>query len=288
MRTFIEQTLNGFSFAALLFLLGSGFALTFGLMRMVNLGHGAIYLIGGYVGWSTINEWGGNFWLALLAGAGSTLVLGWVLERFLLRRLHGQETSELLLTMGFAFIAADLALTVWGGDPLSIKTPDFLAGSTTIGSITYPNIRFFTIVCAVVIGVALFLMMSRSKLGATVRAGVDNREMVSALGVNIQLVFTLVFVLGAALAGLAGVLGGSLLTLAPGSDSEILVFALVVVIIGGRGTIEGAMAGSLIVGLLDTYGKAYFPELSYFSIFVPMVLILLWRPQGLFGRAAVA
>jgi branched-chain amino acid transport system permease protein len=287
LQTFIEQTLNGLSFAALLFLLASGFALTFGLMRIVNLAHGAIYLIGGYVGWSTVNEWGGNFWLALVAGALSAVVMGFVLERFLLRRLRGQEASELLLTLGVAFLGADIALTVWGGDPLSIRTPGWLSGSTDFGGITYPNIRLFTVACSAAVAVLLFWMMLRTKLGATVRAGVDDRETASALGVNIDRVMTLVFILGAALAGLAGVLGGSVLTLAPGSDVEIHILAHVVVIIGGRGTIQGALAGSLIVGLLDSYGKAYFPELSYFSIFVPMVVILLWRPQGLFGRGAV-
>lgn len=288
MQTFVEQTLNGLSLAALLFLLGSGFALTFGLMRIVNLSHGVIYLIGGYVGWSTIEKWNGNFWLALVAGAASMLVLGGLIERFLLRKVRGEAMAELLLTLGLAFIGADLALMIWGGDSLSVRAPGVLAQSSHVGSITFPNVRLLIIGAALVIALALLWMMSRTKIGAIVRAGVDDRDIADALGINIDRVFALVFVLGTALAGLAGVFGGTVLTLAPGADAEILIFALVVVIIGGRGTIQGAVAGSLIVGLLDTYGKAYFPELSYFSIFVPMVAILLWRPQGLFGKGSVA
>jgi branched-chain amino acid transport system permease protein len=180
----------------------------------------------------------------------------------------------------------DLALAIWGGDPLAVRFPGGLGRSSHIGPLTYPNGRFFILGVAVVVAVLLWLLLKRTRIGAVIRAGVDDREMVSALGININRVFTGVFVLGAMLAGLAGVLGGAVLTLYPTGDSDILVFALVVVIIGGLGTLEGAVAGALVVGLLDNYGKAYFPELAYFTVFAPMVLILLWRPQGLFGRSS--
>lgn len=282
MQNFIQQTLNGITFAGLLFLLGSGFTLIFGLMRIVNLAHGATYLIGGYVGYTTV-KLTHNFLLALLAGGVSMALFGVVLERGLLRSLRGQPISELLLTMGVAFVMGDLALAVWGGDPQTVHMPGALDRSTALGPITYPNSRFFILAAAVAIVLLLYFLLGRTRAGAMIRAGVDDREMVSALGINIKRLFSAVFILGAALAGIAGVLGASLLTLYPGADTDILAFALVVVIVGGLGSLKGAVVGSLVVGLLDNYGKAYFPELAYFSLFAPMVLILLWRPQGLFG-----
>jgi branched-chain amino acid transport system permease protein len=281
-QNFIQQTLNGITYAGLLFLLGSGFTLIFGLMRIVNLAHGGTYLVGGYAGY-TVMRVTQNFVLALAAGALAMGVMGLVIERGLLRGLRGQPIPELLLTMGVAFILGDLALAIWGGDPLSIRMPGGLDRSTRLGAITYPNGRFFILAVAIAIALLLAFLLSRTRVGAMIRAGVDDREMASALGIDVNRLFTVVFILGAALAGLAGVLGASLLTLYPGADSEILTFALVVVILGGLGSLKGALAGSLVVGLLDTYSKAYFPEFAYFSLFAPMVVILLWRPQGLFG-----
>lgn len=283
---FLQQTMNGLSFAALLFLLGSGFALTFGLLRIVNIMHGSAFLVGGYVGYSTLQSTG-SFWVALLAGAASMGAAGLVIERGLLRWIVGDETSQFLLTMGIAFIAADFGLVTWGGTPQSIEPPRFLAGSFHLGSITYPWIRVFVFGVALAIGVLLWLFLARTRTGAIIRAGVDNREMVSALGINVGRVFTLVFVLGMLLAGLAGVLGGTVLPLTPGADWDILIYVFAIVVIGGRGTLEGAIAGSLVVGLVGTYGQAYFPSMAYFSLFGPMVVILLWRPQGLFGRGVV-
>jgi branched-chain amino acid transport system permease protein len=286
MQGFIEQTLNGVTYAGLLFLVGSGFTLIFGLMRIVNLAHGGTYLVGGYVGYSTLLATG-SLWLAMGAGALSMARFGILLERGLLRRLRGYPMAELLLTMGVAFILGDLALAVWGGDPRAIRMPGVLDQSSTIGSLVYPNSRLFILGVAVVVALLLYYLMGRTRIGAMIRAGVDDREMVSALGININRVFTGVFILGAMLAGLAGVLGGSFLTLAPGSDSDILTFAIVVVIVGGLGSLPGAVVGSLVVGLIDNYAKAYFPDVAYFSLFAPMVLILLIRPQGLLGRNQV-
>jgi branched-chain amino acid transport system permease protein len=283
-QNFLQQTLNGITYAGLLFLLGSGFTLIFGLMRIVNLAHGATYLIGGYVGYTAMRVTR-NFGLALVAGGAAMGIFGILLERGLLNRLREQPIPQLLLTMGVAFILGDVALAAWGGNPLSITMPGGLDRSSQLGPITYPNSRFFVLALAVAVAVALALLITRTRAGAMIRAGVDDREMVTALGINSNRLFTAVFILGAALAGLTGVLGASLLTLYPGADAEILTFALVVVIVGGLGSLKGVVVGSLVVGLLDNYARAYFPEFAYFSLFAPMVLILLWRPQGLFGAS---
>jgi branched-chain amino acid transport system permease protein len=286
MQGFLEQTLNGLTFAGLLFLLGSGFTLIFGLMRIVNLAHGAVYLVGGYVGYSAI-ALTHNFLLGLGAGAVAIALLGLVLQRGLLVHVQGLPFSELLLTLGVALILGDAALAIWGGNPLAITMPGILNRSSLIGPLVYPNSRLFILAVALAVALLLLYVVERTRIGAIIRAGVDDREMVAALGININRVFTIVFVLGSLLAGIAGVLGGSLLTLYPGGDSDILLFALVVVIIGGLGSVKGAIAGSLVAGLLDTYGQAYFPELAYFALFLPLVVILLVRPQGIFGRGTI-
>ena len=282
-QTFIFQLLNGLSFAALLFFLASGFTLIFGLMRIVNLAHGVFYLVGGYVGLAVIDATG-NFWLALLAAPAVIAVVGLFTERVLLRRIRGQGLSEVLLTVGSIFVFADMSLEVWGGDPMSVPIPDFLRGSWDIGPIAYPRYRFFVIACAVAIGAVLFYLHSRTRIGAIVRAGVDDREMVSALGININKIFTGVFMFGSALAGMAGIIGGGLLSIVPGADTEILLYSLAVVIIGGLGSLPGAVVGSVIVGMVDAFGRALLPDLSYFTLFAPMALILVARPRGLLGR----
>ena len=282
--TFIMfQLLNGITFAALLFLLASGFTLIFGLMRVVSLTHGAFYLVGGYVGLSVIRATG-NFFLGIVAAAVVIGLLGLAIERGLLGFVRGEELPQVLLTIGLAFIMADLSLVIWGGDPVSIPVPDFLRSSFTIGNLTYPEYRMFVVLIGAVVAAVLWYLQAKTRLGAIIRAGVDDIEMVDALGINIKRVFSGVFVVGAALAGLTGVVGGAFLSLYPGADSEILLYGLVVVIIGGLGSLEGAIVGSLVVGLLDTFGKALFPELSYFTIFGPMAIMLALRPRGLFGR----
>ena len=279
----VFQLLNGITFAALLFLLASGFTLIFGLMRVVNLTHGAFYLVGGYIGLSVIHATG-NFFLGVIVAAVAIGVLGVAIERGLLRFVRGSELPQVLLTIGLAFIMADLSLVIWGGDPVSIPIPDFMSGSVSFGDLTYPKYRMFVVLVGAIVAAILWYLQAKTRLGAIVRAGVDDIEMVDALGINIRLVFSGVFLVGAALAGLAGVMGGAFLSLYPGADSEILLYGLVVVIIGGMGSLEGAVVGSLVVGLLDTFGKALFPELAYFTIFGPMAIMLALRPTGLFGR----
>ncbi|MDQ3579099.1 MAG: branched-chain amino acid ABC transporter permease [Actinomycetota bacterium] len=282
-QTFFFQLLNGLSFAALLFFLASGFTLIFGLMRIVNLAHGVYYLVGGYIG-LTVTTATGNFWLGLIAAPVAIALVGLFTERVLLRRIRGQELPEVLLTVGIAFVFADMSLEIWGGDPMSVPAPEFLRGGLDIGFMVYPRYRFFVILCALLVGAALFFAHSRTRIGAIVRAGVDDREMVSALGININKIFTGVFMVGSLLAGMAGLIGGGLLSLVPGADTEILLYSLAVVIIGGLGSLPGAVVGSLIVGLADAFGRALLPQLSYFTLFAPMALILVVRPRGLLGR----
>jgi branched-chain amino acid transport system permease protein len=280
------QALNGISMGALLFLMASGFTLSFGLARVVNLAHGAFYLLGGYLGLSVL--WAtGSFWLALLVGGVAVVVVGFLSDRFLIRLTLHNELAQVLLTVGIAYVLADLSLLLWGGDPLRVPPPLFARGPMELpGGLVYPRYRFLLIVFGVVVGAVLWLLYSRTLLGAIVRAGVDDREMVGAMGINIDRLFGLVFALASFLAGLSGVAGGAFLTLYPGAEWDILVLALVVVIVGGLGSLEGAMVGSLVVGLLDAYGRWLLPEFSYFIVFGPMALLLLFRPTGLFGREA--
>lgn len=286
MTPWILQALNGVSMAALLFLLASGFTLTFGLMRVVNMAHGAFYLLGGYLGLSVLRATG-SFWLALLAGGLGIIVVSWASNRFLIRRTRENALGQVLLTVGIAYILADICLNIWGGSPLRIPPPDFASGPIDLpGGIVYPRYRFFLIVFGAIIAAVLSLLYSRTQFGAIVRAGVDDREMLSAVGVNVDRLFAIVLGLAAFLAGLSGVAGGAFLTLYPGAEWEILAYALVVVIVGGLGSLEGAMVGSLLVGVVDAYGRWLFPEFSYFMVFGPMALLLLLRPTGLFGREA--
>lgn len=278
------QALNGLSFGALLFLLASGFTLVFGLMQIVNLAHGAFYLVGGYVGVAAFAA-SGNFPVAVAAGATAAAVIGLASERLLLRRVRGQELPEVLLTVGIALVLADACLALFGGNPRSIPIPDALAGGVQLGAVTYPTYRLFVLSLAVAVGVLLYVVQHRTRLGALIRAGVDDREVAESLGIDVPRVFTAMFVFGAALAGLAGVVAAGLLTLRPGADTDILLFALVVVVVGGLGSLQGAAVGSALIGLLDAFSKVWVPELSSFAVFAPMAVVLIFRPSGLFGRS---
>jgi branched-chain amino acid transport system permease protein len=279
----ITQTFNGLSYGALLFLLASGLSLIFGVMRVVNLAHGSYFLLGGYVGLSVIWRTQ-SFGLALLAGALAVALIGAGMERLFLRRLSGQTLGQVLLTIGFALIFQDLALLLWGGDPYSLPVPTALQGVVTVGALRFPRYRLFIMAVAVVIGAGLWLVLDRTRAGAMIRAAVDDAEMAQGVGIRVPTLSLGVFALGSALAALGGVIGSGFLGVYPGLDLEILPYAFVVVIVGGLGSLPGAMVGSLLVGLLDNFGKALFPELAYFTLFAPMALILALRPTGLFGR----
>jgi len=281
----IFQLLNGATFAALLFVVASGFTLIFGLMRIVNLAHGALYLFGGYLG-LTVANFTGNFFLGAIGAAIGIALTGFIIDFGLLRIVRGVELRQVLLTLGVAFVLNDLSLVLWGGDTFSIQVPAFLVGPADFGNMTYPIYRLFVLLVGVVIFISLSLLITKTRLGALIRAGVDVAETVSSMGVDTRRVFIYTFMLGSALAGLGGVMGGAFLTLYPTADSEILVYSLAVVIIGGRGSLIGAAVGSLLVGMLSTFGQVWFPELAYFVIFGPMAILLAFRPLGLFGKVA--
>ena len=280
----ITQAFNGISYGALLFLLASGLSLIFGVMRIVNLAHGSYFMLGGYVGLSVVWRTG-SFAAALVAGALAIALIGVGMERLFLRRLPGQTLGQVLMTVGFALMFQDLALLIWGGDPYTIPVPATLQGIVTAGALRFPTYRIFIIVVASLVGAVLWIVLDRTRMGAMIRAAVDDREMAQGVGIHVPVVSLGVFALGAALAALGGVIGGGFLGVYPGADFEVLPYAFVVVIVGGLGSLPGAMVGSLLVGLLDNFGKALFPELSYFTLFAPMALILALRPTGLFGRA---
>lgn len=281
---YLQQGLNGISFGALLFLLASGLTLIFGLMRVANIAHGSYYLLGAYVGLSVIH-WTHNFPLGVVSGGTAVAAIGILMQRWFLMRFHQQALPQVLLTMGFAFIFSDQALVLWGGDPQSIPIPGPLSGTLVLGSVYFPVYRLFVIAVGVFVFVGLWLLQEKTRVGAMVRAAVDDAEIARGLGINVWKVMTGVFALGAFLAAAGGVMGGAFLSVYPGADFDVLPLTFVVVIVGGLGSLKGALIGSLLVGLLDNFGKALFPELSYFTLFAPMAFILAIRPTGLFGRA---
>ena len=276
------QILNGISLGMLLFLLAAGLSLIYGLMRILNLAHGSYYLLGTYVALSVVRATGS----LLLAGLVATVVvalLGIVMERVFLRRVPREELPQALLTFGWLLIVADVSLWIWGGTPETLPRPELFERSVRIGTLVFPSYRLFVIAVGVAIGVTLWALQEKTRLGAMIRAAIDDAEIARSTGINVSGLSTAVFALGAALAALGGVIAGPLLGVYPGADFEIMLLAFVVVIIGGLGSLKGAFFGALLVGLLDNFGKALFPELALFTIFAPMAVILVVRPTGLFG-----
>jgi len=279
----VIQVFNGISYGALLFLLAGGLSLIFGVMRIVNLSHGSYFMLGGYVALTVI--WTTDFWvLSIPVAALAVALVGLIMERVFLRPLGFDPLRQVLLTVGFAFLFQQGALDIWGGDNLTITPPEALEESVVIGGVYFPLYRVFMIGMAVAIGITIWLTMEKTRMGAMVRAAVDDSEMARGVGVDTSRVSMFIFALGAFLAALGGVIGGAFLGVYPGLDFEILPIAFAVVIIGGMGSLGGAAIGSLIVGLADNFGKALFPEISYFTLYAPMVLILALKPTGLFGR----
>ena len=282
-RFWLIQTFNGLSYGALLFLVGSGLSLIFGVMRIVNLAHGSYFLLGGYVALSVI--WTTGSWLlALPVAAMAVAVLGLVMERVFLRPLGFDPLRQVLLTVGFAFLLQQAALDIWSGNNFDISPPAALTRSVVVGGLYLPLYRVFMIAVALAIGLALWLTMEKTRLGATIRATVDDAQMARGVGIDTSFISMLIFALGAFLAALGGVIGGAFLGIYPGLDFEMLPIAFAVVIIGGMGSLGGAAIGALLVGLADNFGKALFPEVSYFTLYAPMALILAVKPTGLFGR----
>jgi len=276
------QTLNGLSFGMLLFLLAAGLSLIFGLMRILNLAHGSYYIFGAYVALTVIGLTG-SFVLSIVGGTLAVIVLGVLMERLFLRFLPPDELPQALLTFGFLLIIGDVSLWIWGGTPQTLPKPEIFEQSVRMGPLIFPSYRLFVLGIGVVIGVALWILQEQTRLGAMVRAAIDDAQIARSTGINVSLLSTGVFAFGAALAAFGGIIGGPLLGVYPGADFEILLLAFVVVIVGGLGSLKGAFFGALLVGLLDNFGKALFPQLAYFTIFAPMAIILAIRPSGLFG-----
>ena len=277
MTFWVVQFLNGISFGMLLFLLAAGLSLIFGLMRILNLAHGSYYLLGAYVALSVVQRTG-SLVVATLVGIAVVVALGVLMERVFLRRLpRHEELPQALLTFGFLLVIGDVALWIWGGTAQSVPAPEALSASVRLGALVFPSYRLFLIV------MGLWFLQERTTIGAMLRAAVDDAEMAEATGINVSRLSTLVFALGAALAALGGIMAGPVLGVHPGADFEILLLAFVVVIIGGLGSLKGALVGGVLVGCLDNFGKALFPELALFTIFAPMAVILAVRPTGLFG-----
>jgi branched-chain amino acid transport system permease protein len=275
--------INSFALGGLLFLLSAGFSLIFGLMRIPNLMHGAFFMLGAYFGVSLL-DWGVNFWITALLSGLAMAVIGGIIERFLLRRLEGQVLPQVLLTLGFAFIIADVCLMIWTGDPWQPSPPQSLRGAVQAMGMFFPLYRLIVLAVAVAVAIALWIMVDWTRLGAMIRAGVDDPAIARVCGIKVSQLFTIVFCLGAALAAFAGVMGAPFLSVYPGLDFEMLPLALIVVILGGTGSLLGALVGSFILGFLYNFGQAMFPDLAYVILFLPMLLILVLRPQGLFGR----
>ena len=295
-KVFVNTLLNGLTLAALYFLVASGFTLVFGLMRNVNLAHGSMFLLGGYIGYEVANR-SGNWFLGVIVAFLALAIIGALMQIFVFRRMQGDDLRQTLVTIGISIVAADLMLAVWSGTTYQFEPPEWLFGATELPIVSavrssgdavmlkYPTYRLLVLLAAVAIGFLLWLFLNRTKIGMMIRAGVDDREMLDATGVNVQVVFALVFAIGAGLAGFAGVIGGTALSIAPGEDVRYLLASLVVVIVGGMGSIAGAAIGALLVGLAEQFGLAYFPTYGVVVTFIIMIAVLAVRPQGIMGRA---
>ncbi len=293
-KTFVNTLLNGLTLGGLYFLVASGFTLIFGLMRNVNLAHGSMYLLGAYIGYE-VADTTGSWFLGLAIAFVVVALSGMLMQTLVFRRMEGDDIRQTLVTIAISIIVADLMLAIWTGATYQFTPPDWLFGAaqlpvvSTIRSsgdavyIKYPIYRLAVFFVAVAVGAALWLFLNRTKVGMMIRAGVNDRDMLSASGVNVQLVFVLVFGIGAGLAGFAGVVGGTALSISPGEDVRYLLASLIVVIVGGLGSVPGAAIGALLIGLAEQFGLAYFPTYGVVVTFLIMVIVLAVRPQGLMG-----
>ncbi|WP_374305458.1 branched-chain amino acid ABC transporter permease [Ferrovibrio sp.] len=296
-KVLVNTIFNGVTVAGLYFLVASGFTLVFGLMRNVNLAHGSLYLFGAYIGYD-VADWSGSWLLGVAAGFLGAAIAGVLMQVFVFRRMEGDDLRQTLVTIGISIVGADLMLAFWSGNTYQFTIPAWIDGAVATPIVTavksngtsvvmmYPLYRLVVLAAAVAIGIALWLLLNRTRIGMMIRAGVDDRAMLAANGVNVHMVFAIVFAIGAGLAGFAGVVGGTALSIAPGEDVRYLLASLVVVIVGGMGSITGAAIGALIIGLAEQIGLAYFPTYGVVLTFVIMVLVLAVRPQGIMGRPA--
>lgn len=300
MILFIEQILNGLQLGITLFLMSAGLTLVFGIMQVINLAHGSFYMIGAYVG-ATVTAATGSFLLGMFSALAAAGIIGMIVELTVLRQLYRREhLDQVLATFGLIFFFNEMTRIIWGKQPLFMDIPSWLQGNIELmPGLVYPLYRIFVIIIGCLVALFLWFLFSRTRLGMQIRAGASNREMVSALGINIKLLYTLVFGLGTLLAGLAGVMAGPIFAVESGMGESILILTFVVIVIGGIGSVRGAVVGALLVGLVDTLGRAFLPQLFRFflsssvadsvgaslasmSIYILMAAVLIWKPKGLF------
>ena len=285
-KLFLTTAMNGLTLAALYFLVASGFTLVFGLMRNVNLAHGSLYLLGAYVGYLA-GEKTGSWLLAVAAGFASAALFGLLLQMCVFRFMHGEDMRQTMVTIGLSIMLADLLLWIFGGEIYQFDPPRAIFGRTPLPIVqVYPTYRLVLLLMSVAIGIVLWWFLNRTRVGMMIRAGVDDRGMLAASGVNVQFVFAVTFAIGAGLAGFAGVVGGTALSIAPGEDTRYMLASLVVVIVGGMGSVVGAGIGAILIGVAEQFGLAYAPTYSVVFTFVILALVLAFRPQGLLGRRA--
>ena len=285
LATFLIQLLNSVQYGFLLFLVASGLTLVFGIMGIINLAHGAFYMFGAYVVWWLFG-YTESLTVSILLGVPLIMVLGFAIERLAIARLYQRDhLYQVLLTYGLILILNECQKIFWGSDFNSVPVPELLAGSIPLTeNQVYPVYRVFISIVCMLLAAGMYLLIQKTRLGMTIRAGASNREMVQALGININWVFAIVFSLGAALAGFAGMIGAPISSVYPGMGDQILIISFVVVVIGGIGSIKGAFIGAMLIGLADTFGKVLVPDFASMAVYATMAVILLWRPQGLFGQ----
>jgi branched-chain amino acid transport system permease protein len=282
--TYLIQGIHGLVYGMLLFLVSSGFTLVFGMMGVLNIAHAGFYMLGAYLGYSIV-IWSGNFWLCLILAPIGVAIVGALVERFLLRKIHIHgHAYELLLTFGVFFAIGEIVKWFWGNYPLLFPPPPSLSGSLTIMGATYPHYRLFILFFGIIVLFIMAVLIMKTRIGITIRAAVSDAEMVDALGTNVQLVFLGVFSIGSALAGLAGVIAAPFLSTYPGMGLDIIVDTIVVVVVGGFGSLLGAFVASLMIGELQSYGILFIPRLALVFEFLLMAIVLISRPTGLFGE----
>jgi len=292
--TFLIQLLNSVQYGLLLFLIASGLTLIFGIMGIINIAHGSFYMVGAYLAWS-LAERLGNFWLAIAVGVVLSVALGLALEWLLINKLYRRDhLYQVLLTYGLILVFEELRSVIWGDDVHGVPVPDVFSASIKLtDTLSYPVYRLWISAVCLAIALGMYFLIQRTRLGMMIRAGASNREMVQSLGVNIHLLYRLVFALGVALAAFAGMIAAPVSSVFPGMGNQVLIICFVVVVIGGIGSIKGAMVGALLIGVVDTFGKVIelrigdvhvLPELAGMTIYLLMAVVLLWRPEGIFGR----
>jgi len=292
--TFLIQLLNGVQYGLLLFLVASGLTLVFGIMGVINIAHGSFYMIGAYLAWS-LSERFGNLWAAILVGVLLSVLLGMFLEWLLIKRLYARDhLYQVLLTYGLILVFEELRSVIWGDDVHGVAVPDLLAGSVQLTeNLAYPYVRLWISGVCLVLAVGMYLLIQRTRIGMMIRAGASNRDMVQSLGFNIQLVYRIVFALGIALTAFAGMISAPVSSVFPGMGNQVLIICFVVVVIGGIGSVKGAMVAAILIGLVDTFGKVVhfdlagiklLPELAGMTVYLLMAVVLLWRPEGIFGK----